>query len=116
MGICMSRVPAFTDAPKDLADGLLPESLVEGPTGTSTLIPIRLIPQQELSGAAIAVYLPTDTHLPSYFFAPYEGSFHLFKIVRTPDEELDREIVASIISDGQTSQGGYKQVEVDCVT
>ena len=100
MGCCASKVPSFEKAPASLANGLLPES-----APNSGFQPIKLVPNQGMMSAAVAVYLPSDgNNSPSYFFNGAMGNFKLFKVVTTPEGETDSQEITTINGGTQSSK------------
>lgn len=106
MGCCASKVPSFEKAAASLANDVMPKS---APNSEFQLI--KLVPNQGLFSAAVAVYLPSDGDVsPSYFFNGAMGSFKLFKIVTATGGETDSQEVATIDGGWQSSKGdGYTE-------
>lgn len=101
MGCCASKVPSFEKASASLANGVLPGS---APNHTGEFQPIKLVPNQGILSATVAVYLPGDGDIsPSYFFNGDMGNFKLFKVVTTSEGETDSQEVVTIYGGMQSS-------------
>jgi len=117
MGGCASKTPQFPEA--STANDVYPT-----PETPEDFVKISLIPQQGMMSISVGVFLDGDTDVPSYFFKPVGGQFHLQKINKasqTSDVASDSVEKGSVtkvatIKQGWQSSKGDEQNDLDTAT